>query len=93
MAPGAQFTVTLRTAQASGAIGLFGPHDLQVGSSIDDAIAADPGGVRDEPFEGSARIALEISGGSGYDVTGVLGVATDGSLTVIESPVYVFGDC
>lgn len=92
-APGAAFTVQASSSETPAGVQVFGPNDLQVGASLADVVAADPGAIGDEPFEGTHRITLEYSGGAGPDVTGVLGVAVDDTLHTISSPLYIFGDC
>ena len=80
-APGASLHgAGLEFSHASG-VQVYGPNDLQVGASLADVVAADPGAIGDEPFEGTHRITLEYSGGAGPDVTGVLGVAVDDVFT------------
>jgi hypothetical protein len=93
MAPGAIFSVQASGSATAEGVQIFGPHDLQVGASLSDVLAADPGALYDEPFEGAARIGLEHSSGAGPDAVGVLGVSIDDVLHTISSPHYIFGDC
>jgi hypothetical protein len=93
MAPGTVFTVQASGVATANGVQVFGPHDLQVGATLAEVLAVDPGALHDEPFEGSTRIALEHSSGAGPDAVGVLGVAIDDVLHTINSPLYIFGDC
>ena len=45
------------------------------------------------PDDDSTVLILENAGGSGPDVTGVLGYVEGGALSILASPVYIFGDC
>jgi len=92
MAPPGVFSVAADAATAAG-VAVYGPHNLQVGARIATVLAADPGGVSYDYGDGWALVALDATDESGFDVTGTRGVVYDEVLTVIEAPVYVFGDC
>lgn len=88
-APTAAFSARATTATTAGGIAILGPAGVQAGQSLADVVAAIPSSDDID----STLLVLESSGGSGPDVTGVLGYVFEGSLSIIGSPVYIFGDC
>jgi hypothetical protein len=89
MAPPAVFSVRATTATTAGGVAIAGPGGVQAGQSLADVVAAIPSA---DDLD-ATLLALENTGGSGPDVTGVLGYVNGGVLSVIASPVYIFGDC
>ena len=90
--PPAGFIAIAEEAITAG-VAVYGPHNLQVGATLAEVLAADPGGVSRDYGNGLVYVALDVTGGSGVDVTGTQGIVSDEVLTVMLSPVYVFGDC
>jgi hypothetical protein len=96
-APDAQFSATITAATTSTGLSLFldGPGLLPIGTSQAILLNANPGAdVYDNDFGGF--IALSIASPPGtpeQDVWGVYGGLSDGALSLIVSPVYIFGDC
>jgi hypothetical protein len=66
---------------------------VHVGSSEADIVAALPSATFAPDGFGNVKYNLETTGGSGADITGVLGIATGGVLVTIVSPLYINGDC
>lgn len=89
MAPPAAFTVRVTGSSTAAGVAITGPGGVQIGASLADVVAAIPSA---DDFDTNVLV-LENAGGTGPDVTGVLGYAGEGSLSIIASPVYVFGDC
>lgn len=89
MAPSAAFSARATTATTAGGVAILGPAGVQAGQSLADVVAAIPSADDID----STLLVLENSGGSGPDVTGVLGYVNGGVLSVVGSPVYIFGDC
>ena len=89
MAPPASFTVRVTGVTTTAGVAITGPGGVQIGASLSDVVAAIP--AADDVD--TRVLVLENSGGSGPDVTGVLGYAGEGPLSIIAAPVYIFGDC
>lgn len=89
MAPPAAFSARATTATTAGGVAIVGPAGVQAGQPFADVVAAIPSADDID----TTLLVLENSGGSGPDVTGVLGYVNGGVLSVIGSPVYIFGDC
>jgi hypothetical protein len=89
MAPPAVFSARATSATTAGGVPILGPAGVQAGQSLADVVAAIPSADDID----STALVLENSGGSGPDVTGVLGYVNGGVLSIIGSPVYIFGDC
>lgn len=90
--PPAGFKAVAEGAITAG-VAVYGPHNLQVGATLAEVLAADPGGVSRDYGGGFVAVALDVTGGSGVDVTGTQGLVFDEVLTVMSSPEFVFGDC
>lgn len=88
-APSATFTARATTATTAGGVAIVGPGGVQAGQSLAQVVAAIPSADDID----SSLLVLEALGGSGPDVTGVLGYVFEDSLSIIGSPVYIFGDC
>lgn len=90
----AEFTVLITSATTAGGVTVRGPGGLQIGASLADALAAIPGSVPPEEFDGVAVLTFEASSGAGtFDEAGIFGRFDGGSLVFIGGPVYIFGDC
>jgi hypothetical protein len=90
----AEFTVLITSATTAGGVAVRGPGGIQIGASLADALAAIPGSVPPEEFDGVAVLTFEaISGAGTFDEAGIFGRFNGGSLVFIGGPVYVFGDC
>jgi hypothetical protein len=88
-APSAEFTARATTATTAGGVAIVGPGGVQAGQSLAQVVAAIPSADDID----SSLLVLEPLGGTGPDVTGVLGYVFEDSLSIIGSPVYIFGDC
>lgn len=93
MAPGASFTVGATGATTASGVDVETTNGWHVGVPLANILAALPGAITDDNGAGWVRVELEHAGGAGFDTTGVLAVAQDGTVTNIASPVYTFGDC
>jgi hypothetical protein len=93
MAPGASFTVAATGEATASGIHVETTNGWHVGVPVANIIAALPGAPTDDNGAGFVRVELEHAGGAGFDTTGVLAVAKDGTVINIASPVYTFGDC
>lgn len=89
MAPPAAFTVRVTGSSTAAGVAITGPGGVQIGMPLADVVAAIPSADDVD----STILVLENAGGSGPDVTGVLGYVDGGVLSIVGSPLYIFGDC
>lgn len=88
----AAFSVSADSAVTAG-VGVFGPHDLQVGATTAQLLAADPAMVNYDYGFGITMFGLDIRSGSGFDAVVTQGAVEGGTLQRMQSPVYILGDC